>query len=156
MKFILLYVFVIFATNLGFSYIPPIDIGFGLFSPVAVVVGGVFVARDYAQRHAGNYVLLAMLFGCGLSYLMADPFVAIASVASFAASEIVDWLAFTLSKKPFYERVMISSIISTPVDTLIFLSIVGLLSPATFAIMVASKLLVAFGIFYYGKKKRMA
>lgn len=156
MKFLLLYIFIIFLTNLGFSYVPPIDIGFGLFSPMAIVAGAVFVARDFAQRESGNYVLIAMLVGCGLSYAMANPYVATASVLSFAISELLDWLVFTATKKPFYKRIMISSLIATPIDSLVFLAFIDILTPMTFVLMVLSKLIVALGVYLYGKEKGMA
>lgn len=152
-KFLLLYIFSIYVVNLGFSVVPPVDLGFGLFSPMAVVVGFIFVIRDYAQRSVGHLVLLGMVIGCVISYLMADPFVAIASAASFFVSEIVDWLNYTLLKKPFYERVLISSIIATPIDTAIFLYLIDLTQPLTFVMMVVCKLLAAILIYYIGTNK---
>lgn len=154
MKLTILYILTIYLVNLGFSVVPPIDLGFGLFSPMAVVVGLIFIVRDFAQRAVGHWVLLAMLVGCVLSYYMADPFVAVASVASFVVSELVDWLAYTFTKKPFHKRVLISSLISTPIDSFVFLTIVDILTPATFVMMVVCKLLTAIGVFYYGEHQR--
>ncbi len=153
MKLSILYILTIYLVNLGFTVVPPVDLGFGLFSPMAIVVGLVFIIRDFAQRAVGHWVLLAMLLGCILSYYMADPFVAVASVASFIVSELVDWLAYTFTKKPFHKRVLISSLISTPIDTFVFLAIVNILSPATFVLMVVCKLLTAFGVYYHGQHK---
>lgn len=154
LRFFLLYIAAIYFVNWGFSFVPPVDLGFGSFSPMAIVVGAIFVIRDYAQRSVGHWVLLAMVIGCIISYLMADPFVAIASAASFCISELVDWLNYTLLKKPFYERVLISSIIATPVDTAVFLFLIDLAESLTFVMMVVCKLIAAFGIYYYGTRKR--
>lgn len=158
MTYVLVYIAVIFLTNFGFAYVPPIDIGFGLFSPMAIAAGAVFVARDYAQRSVGHLVLPAMLVGCAISYLMADPFVAIASLVSFAVSEAIDWILFTVTKKPFHHRVLISSALATPIDTLIFLSFIDILTPATFVLMVVAKISTSLWIYGYGtaKERRMA
>lgn len=146
------YILTILLTNFGFAYIHPIDIGFGLFSPMALVAGAVFVVRDFAQREVGHKVLFGMVAGCLLSYFMADPFIAVASALSFAVSELTDWATFTVTKKNFYDRVLISSAIATPLDTLVFLSFIDILTPATFFLMLVCKLLTAFGVFYYGKR----
>lgn len=152
MKFTLLYILTIYLVNLGFTVIPPMDLGFGLFSPMAIFVGAVFVVRDYAQRAVGHWVLLAMLIGCIISYYMADPFVAFASVASFIVSEIADWACFTWTKKPFHKRVLISSVVSAPIDSFIFLTIVDIMTPATFVMMIVCKLLTAGWIYYVGER----
>lgn len=117
---LLIYILVIVFVNIGFSALPLIDLGFGLFAPMSIMAGAVFVARDYAQRAVGDVVLIAMFAGCALSYLMADPNVAIASAVSFAFSEFIDWIIFSVTKRPFHKRVMISSLISTPIDTGVF------------------------------------
>lgn len=140
---VLLYVTTVVLVNLGFSYVPMVDTGFGLFSPMAVVVGAVFVIRDFAQRGSGHLVLIAMAAATLLSYLLADPYVAIASAAAFAASEIADYLIYTLTKKPFHQRVLISSLVSTPVDTAVFLFGINGFTIGTFVLMVLSKLIAA-------------
>ena len=138
-----LYVLTIVGLNLGFSYVPMIDLGFGLFSPMAIVAGAVFVVRDFAQRHAGHAVLGAMAVGALVSFAMADPFVAVASVAAFATSEIVDYLLYTFTNKPFHQRVLLSSALSTPVDTAVFLFLISGLTTGTFVLMIAAKMVAA-------------
>lgn len=152
MRLILLYILTIYFTNLGFSYIPPIDVGFGLFSPMAICAGLVFVVRDYAQRSIGHWVMVGMVLGCALSYYMADPYVAIASVASFAISETTDYLFYTFTDKPFYKRMLISSIVAAPIDSFVFLTMVQIMTPATFVMMVICKLLTSGAIYYAGTK----
>lgn len=110
--FIIAYVLAILVLNLGFSYVPMIETAIGLLSPMAVLAGVVFVLRDYAQRQSGHWVLLGMAAGAALSFWLADPFVAVASVAAFAISELSDWAIYTATKKPFHERVLASSLIS--------------------------------------------
>lgn len=150
---LLIYILIIVFVNIGFTVIPPIDIGFGLFAPMSIVAGAVFVARDYAQRAVGDVVLIAMVVGCAISYVMADPNVAIASAVSFAFSEFVDWVIFSVTKRPFHKRVLISSLIAAPIDTAVFLMYIDILSTPTFVLMVLSKLIVALGVYYHGKRE---
>lgn len=143
------YVITILLLNFGFSYVPMIPTAFGLISPMAVVAGVVFVVRDFAQREAGHYVLVAMALAAVLTFLLADPFVALASVVAFGVSELTDWLLYTVTKKPFHKRVLISSLISTPVDTAVFLLLISGLTPGTFVLMVIAKMLAAAVIFFW-------
>ena len=56
--------------------------------------------------------------------------VALASVSAFLVSEGVDWYAYRVLKKDFVWRVVISNLISCPLDSLIFVGLVfGLLWP---------------------------
>lgn len=143
---LLLYVALILVVNVGFSVVPPIMTPLGLFAPMAIFVGFIFVMRDFAQRSAGHWVLLAMVVGTALSYVLASPYVALASAAAFAVSELVDWGVYTASRKPFHQRILISSIIATPIDTLVFLYGISAFSFGTFCIMIASKMIAALVI----------
>lgn len=143
------YVGLVVLVNVLFTIVPMIATPIGLLSPVAVIVGFVFVARDYAQRAAGHFVILGMILATGVSYLMANPFIAVASALAFASSEFFDWLFYTLTKKPFHQRILISSLVSTPVDTFVFLWWINDASIGTFLLMVASKLIAAVVIHQY-------
>ena len=147
--YMLAYVATILVLNFGFSYVPMIDLGFGLFSPMAIVAGAVFVVRDFAQREAGHYVLVAMAVAALLTFALADPFVAIASVLAFGVSELTDWLLYTVTKKPFHKRVLLSSLISTPVDTAVFLWFINGMTVGTFLLMVAAKMVAALAIYFW-------
>lgn len=143
------YVLTILLLNFGFSYVPMIETAIGFVSPMAVVAGLVFVVRDFAQRESGHYVLVGMLVAAVLTLLMADPFVAVASVLAFATSELVDYGLYTATKKPFHKRVLISSLVSTPVDTVVFLGLISGLTVGTFLLMVAAKLIAALVIYFW-------
>lgn len=143
------YVATIVLVNIGFSYIPPVMTPLGLFAPMAILVGAIFVLRDFAQRDAGHWILLAMLIGAGLSYAMASPYVAIASAVAFAVSELVDWSIYTITKKPFHERILWSSVISTPIDTAVFLLGIASFGWGTFFIMIASKMIAAVLVWWW-------
>ena len=137
------YVLTVVLVNVGFSYVPLIPTAIGVFSPMAVVVGAIFVLRDFAQRRAGHGVLVAMVIATLFSYILADPYVATASALAFASSEVVDYLIYTFTKRPFRERVLISSLVSAPVDTAVFLFGIGVLETGTFVLMVLSKFVAA-------------
>lgn len=145
----LLYIGLVVTVNMLFSVVPMIETAVGMVSPVAVIVGAVFVARDYAQRSAQHLVLVAMLVATVISFLMADPYVAVASALAFFTSELADWALYTITKKPFHKRVLLSSLVSTPVDTAVFLYWINSMSLGTFLLMVASKLIAAVAIYGY-------
>ena len=89
------YVISIVAVNVAFDVLPLIETPLGLFPPASIVVGTIFVFRDFAQRQNGHWVLGGMAVGLLLSYWMASPYVALASAAAFAVSELSDWLIYT-------------------------------------------------------------
>lgn len=152
MYFFIAYVLAILLVNIGFSYVPMIETPIGMLSPIAIMVGGIFVLRDYVQKAVGHYVLVGMAIGAVLSYLLADPFVAIASVLAFVTSELADYALYTLTKKPFHQRVWVSSLISTPIDTFVFLFFIQQFTFGTFILMVASKLIAALIIWLLGNR----
>lgn len=143
------YILTVVLLNLGFSYVPLIETAVGMASPMALLAGAVFVVRDFAQRSSGHYVLLAMAVAAVLSFLLADPFVALASVTAFALAELMDWGLYTLTKKPFHKRVLWSSLLSTPVDTAVFLGMISGLTVGTFILMVGAKLVAALAIYFW-------
>ena len=143
-KFSVIYISTVVAINMAFAYIPPIILFDGtIFTVGSVIAGLVFVARDFAQREVGHKIVLLLMAAAGLlSYLLADPFVAIASIAAFAISEISDYIVYSKYKGDFNKRVVVSSLVSVPIDTAVFLAIISHLSALSFAVMCISKLLV--------------
>jgi len=144
MKFTGLYLASIVAVNFAFSYLPMIQLPLDQAIPAGtLLVGFIFVLRDYAQREIGFRIYLAMLLGVIVSYVMADPFVAVASAVAFGVSELVDALIFTVTKKPMRERILISSAASTPIDSAIFLLMIGVFNWFGFLVMVIVKMFAA-------------
>ena len=137
MKYVALYIFSVVLVNYGFSSFS----GYEWFW--SIVVGTVFITRDYCQRAVGHWCIAAMVVAGVLSYFMADPYVAIASVSAFTVAELVDWIVYSLTKRPLADRILISSAIATPLDTVVFLSMLGLLTPSLIGFQVASKMLAA-------------
>ena len=154
MKYALFYILSIVAVNCAFDLVPPLVLpGGDVWSPVALVVGFVFVIRDYAQREIGHYVLPAMLFGGFLSWLLASPNVALASLCAFFAGELLDWAVYTFTGRPFSQRVLFSSALSTPVDSAVFLAMVGMFSWSSVLIMTVSKMVGAFAVFLIARRR---
>ena len=151
-----LYIVLIVLVNWAFTIIPPMDLPGGVkWPPVALLVGFVFVARDFAQREIGHRVLLAMLVGVGLSYVMADPFVAVASAVAFLVSETVDWAVYTVTRRPLSERILYSSLLGAPVDSAVFLGLIGFFSPTGVALMTVSKLAGAFIVWWLVRRREL-
>ena len=147
-KYSLAYVVSILIVNIGFVYIPPVPLLGEMFPPMSLVVGLIFILRDFAQREIGHKVLIAMGIGAVLSYFMADPFVAVASVVAFAISELVDWGVYTFTKRPLKDRILLSSALGTPVDSAVFLLILGFFSPLGFLLMTVAKMLSAIIVWW--------
>ena len=144
-----LYIGLIVLVNWLFTVVSLVDMGGGeMWPPVALIVGLIFIVRDFAQRVVGHWVLAAMLIAAILSYFLADPFVAYASVAAFAISELADWLVYSFTKRPFAQRILLSSVLATPIDTVVFLGIMGWLSAPAVLAMTASKLVGALIVWY--------
>jgi uncharacterized PurR-regulated membrane protein YhhQ (DUF165 family) len=152
-----LYVLNVVAVNLAFSLLPPVVLpGGDLWPPVSLAVGFVFIIRDYAQRAIGHLVLPAMLAGGVISWIMAEPTVALASVCAFLTGEFLDWAVYTLTGRPFSQRVLLSSALSTPVDSLVFLSMLHMFSLSSLAIMTLSKMAGACIVFYLARRRELA
>lgn len=127
------YVATVVALNVGFSMWPEHDWFWSL------LVGSVLVLRDYAQRVWGHACLLLMGVAAVLSYLLGSPAVALASATAFAISETVDWLVYSVTQRPFADRVLLSTAASAPIDSTVFLVLAHLFTWQLMAIGVASK-----------------
>jgi uncharacterized PurR-regulated membrane protein YhhQ (DUF165 family) len=152
--FIFAYVAAVVLVNWLFAVIPPLALpGGGVWPPVSLAVGFVFIIRDYAQRAVGHKVLFAMVAGAGLSYFMAGPAIAFASMAAFLVGELLDWAVYTCTGRPFSQRILLSSIVSTPVDTTVFLLLISMADAATILIMTMSKLAGALAVFLLVRRR---
>jgi uncharacterized PurR-regulated membrane protein YhhQ (DUF165 family) len=61
-----------------------------------------------------------------VSYALASPAIALASGLAFLVSELVDWAVFTpVAGRSIPLAVLSSSVVSAPVDTVLFLQIAG-------------------------------
>jgi len=145
------YVAIVVALNVGFSLSPEHDWFWSL------LVGSVLVLRDYAQRVWGHACLALMGLAALLSYLLGSPEVALASATAFAVSETVDWLVYTTTRRPFADRVLLSTCASAPIDSAVFLLLADLFTWPLLVIGVASKCtagLIVWGTLRWRHRRR--
>lgn len=159
MKFIatITYISFILILNSVMVYVPEIPLFGQHFSLADGLVGIIYVVRDFAQRELRHRVLIAMLIGCGASYFLAGRDVALASVAAFFVGELIDWLVFTFTKKPLASRLLASSILSSPVDTYVFLAMINRLQIVPFIVVMLGKFIGIFAfyaVYQYREKSR--
>lgn len=133
------YVASIVAVNWMFTAIAPWQTPLGDLYLANVVVGFIFVLRDYAQREIGHYILFATAAAGVLTWFMVDPAIAAASITAFILSETADWGVYSFLRRPLSQRILISSLFAVPLDTLAFQYLAGYLTPAAFATEIASK-----------------
>ena len=134
-----LYVASIVLVNWMFMAIAPWATPLGDLYLANIVVGFVFVLRDYAQRQIGHYILFATAVAGIITYFMVDPVIAVASITAFLLSETADWAIYSFTKRPLSQRILWSSLIAVPLDTVAFQYLAGYLTPAAFSTEVASK-----------------
>ena len=112
-----------------------VPIGMGLLVTAGTFAAGVsLVARDWVQQATASRFVVPVLIVVAaiVSAITASPALAIASGIAFLVSEVVDWSVFS----PMRERslplaVVVSSVVSAPVDTIGFLWLAGF--PVTFS-----------------------
>lgn len=105
-----------------------VPIGFGLAVTAGTfAAGAALVLRDGVQTALGKaWVLGAIVAGAALSFALSTPAIAVASGVAFLVSEFVDFAVFTpMRGRSLSGAVLLSSIVSAPVDTVLFLSIAG-------------------------------
>ena len=154
MRYALLYIFTIVLVNYAFTIVPIFNLPGGeAWSPVALVVGFIFVIRDFAQRAIGHKVLFAMLIGGAISWFMASPEVAMASICAFFIGELLDWSVYTFTRRSFSQRILLSSAIGTPVDSAVFMLMIGLFSIPSVIIMTASKMIGAVAVYLLARHR---
>lgn len=123
LRFTILYTLLIPAVNMVLVNAPVFTLANDVFfTPASIVVGFVYVARDFAQNEIGrSRIFIAMAIAAFITYHLADPALAAASLVAFALGELTDWLVYNLSKRPLSQRILISSAIAVPVDTVVIL-----------------------------------
>ncbi len=148
------YIVLILMINMGFAYTPIYHVFGSAFSVMDPVAGIIYLVRDFAQRELGHRIFIAMAVGSLLSYLLATPVIAVASVSAFMVGELIDWGIFTFSKKPLNQRLIWSACISAPVDSFIFIYMLNYLSLASFTLMTAGKIIGVYFIWLIWKVKK--
>ena len=103
-----------------------LPVGFGWAAPSGVLaVGAALVLRDLVQEEFGVKVAFAaVLIGAIFSYVLADPYIAIASFAAYALAETADLLVYSkLRQKSIEVAVFASGLVGSVIDSAVFLLI---------------------------------
>jgi uncharacterized PurR-regulated membrane protein YhhQ (DUF165 family) len=125
---LLAYIGSIVLANICTTQFGLVPIGFGLMVTAGTFAAGfALIARDAVQVSAGKIVvLLAIIAGAAISAITSNPTIALASGIAFLVSELIDFAVFTpLKEKSLARAVVISSVVSAPVDTVLFLYLAG-------------------------------
>ena len=93
----------------------------GLSFPAgAMAIGFTFTARDLVQRRFGKWGCWIWMFvAAGISALF-SPTLALASLGAFVVAEGLDWAVFTTTPLSFRGRAIVSNIVATPLDSVVF------------------------------------
>ncbi len=133
------YISAIVALNMAVVYLPHVGAFGASFSPADVMVGLIYLVRDFAQREIKHYIFAAMIVGAALSYFLATPDIALASASAFIIGELIDWSLFTFTNKPLSRRLMLSAVVSSPFDSVVFLYVSGRLHWLPVVVMTLGK-----------------
>jgi queuosine precursor transporter len=133
------YISCIVLLNALFVNLPGFQAFGDTLSAADIAVGMIYIVRDFAQREIQHYIIVAMIAGTAISYWLSDPTIAIASAGAFAVGECCDWAIFSFTNKPLSQRLLLSSIVSVPIDTVIFLALASRLSAASMTLMMLGK-----------------
>lgn len=118
----------ILAANYVTSEYGMVPVGFGLVATAGTYLAGLsFVLRDSLQDALGKrWTLAVIVVGAALSFLVADPFIALASAVAFALSEGADLAVYTpLRKRGYVRAALASNVVGAFVDTVAFLAVAG-------------------------------
>ena len=114
--------------NVGTFCVPDgpcmIPIGFGIMAPSGVLmVGLALLLRDAVHETLGKYwALVAIGFGGLLSFVLADPYIAVASIVAFLVSELSDFAVYSKIRERSREMgVLASGIVGSVIDSVLFL-----------------------------------
>ncbi|MFZ2620294.1 MAG: hypothetical protein WAX89_05410 [Alphaproteobacteria bacterium] len=143
-RFTILYTLLIPLVNMVLVFAPIYTLAPDVFfTPASFVAGLVYVLRDFAQNEIGRKnIFIAMAVAAFITYHLADPILAMASVAAFVFGEITDWLVYNLTHAPLSRRVLISSAIAVPVDIITVLIGFGYVRPGMMPLNIGNMLVM--------------
>jgi hypothetical protein len=122
------YLAAIIAANVLTEHFGLVPVGFGLVTTAGTYAAAwVILSRNFTQDIIGRLgVIVLMVAGAALSWLLASPALALASLTAFALSETADMAIYTpLRKRGRSRAVAVASTIGAVIDTFVFLWIAG-------------------------------
>jgi hypothetical protein len=126
-----------------------VPVGFGLIATAGTYFAGLtFVLRDTVQDASGKAATMGLIIlGAAVSYLVSDPFIALASGVAFLASETADLAVYTpLRERGYLRAAVASNVVGAFVDTVLFLWIAGFPIREAVAGQMVGKLLVTLAV----------
>ncbi|MEU5861654.1 VUT family protein [Nonomuraea sp. NPDC047529] len=120
------YIATIPAANLAVTHLGAVPVGFGYLAPAGVyLVGLALVLRDLSREAAGRLAVLgAIAAGIVISYVLADPDLAVASTVAFAVAELADFVVYEpLRQRGLLIAMVASNAIGIICDSLLFLQL---------------------------------
>ena len=158
---VIAYALVIVLANVATDRFGLVPIGLGLMVTAGTFfAGAALILRDWVQFTTARWVtFVAIIGGAALSYFLSSPALALASGLAFLVSELVDYGVFTpLRGRNLAGAVVVSSVVSAPVDTVLFLWLAGF--PLTwqavlgqFIVKTLMALAVAAGVTYRERQR---
>lgn len=100
-----------------------IPVGFGLMAPSGVLlIGLALVLRDWLQELTNwKWSAVAVAVGAAVSFVLADPFIAVASALAFFTAEMFDLAVYTpLRKAGKHLAVLASGVVGAIIDSMLF------------------------------------
>jgi len=110
------------------------------FSPFSACVGALFVFRNFAQRELGHWVIIPMIIAGIISHYVAT--MENATLFAFIAGELTDMVLYTYLRKRLLQRMFWAAIISSPVDSIVFLYMIDNLTLFTVFMLTIVKVIV--------------
>lgn len=101
-----------------------VPVGLGLSATAGTfAAGATFTLRDDIDDRAGRWWVLALIaVGGAVSYIVADPFIAKASVCAFVLAELADLSVYApLRRRNWTAAVWLSGLVGSLADSLMFL-----------------------------------
>jgi uncharacterized PurR-regulated membrane protein YhhQ (DUF165 family) len=120
------YIATIPAANLAVTHFGAVPVGFGYLAPAGVyMVGLALVLRDLSREAAGRLAVLgAIAAGIVISYVLADPDLAVASAVAFAVAELADFAVYEpLRQRGLLIAMVASNAVGILSDSLLFLQL---------------------------------
>lgn len=141
----------VLAANYVTTHLGMVPVGFGLQATAGTYLAGLtFILRDTLQDAAGKITTIGIIFAAAcLSFLVADPAIAIASAVAFGLAELADLAVYSPMRRRGYVRAAIASnVVGAVVDSIVFLALAGF--PILLALpgQLAGKLIVTAAVMF--------
>lgn len=144
----LAYIAAVVGANILSTEFGMVAIGFGLMASAGTYAAGAALGlKDAVREGLGPWGMVGVIvIGSALSFWLADPFIAVASLAAFSSSEILDSLIYEpLRSRSKLGGVVVSNTFGAALDTWVFLALApfGPITAHAFAGQMVGKVLWA-------------